>query len=198
MAVHKPGKSFVEMFDLIYSNNFVRADFPDRLLIGIFWEESLFNNVYQIGGGTGIGFGQVEPAEFHRMAEFNLTVPPTKKVGHQTKSTRPLSDEEAVQAACALLGSLKNILGTQRGALLGYAGYEWAKRTPGAYPSAAQRLNIIAGWKACEAKLLDVRPFRLPERSEQDVILGALNSAKPFGALRETFRPLLFRADDYA
>jgi hypothetical protein len=88
--------------------------------------------------------------------------------------------------------------GTQRGALLGYAGYEWAKRNPGAYPSAAQRLNIIAGWKACETKLLDVRPFGMPERSEQDVILGALNSAKPFGALRETFRPLLFRAGDYA
>jgi hypothetical protein len=187
------------MFDVLYSNNFVRADFPDRLLIGIFWEETLFNNIYQIGGGTGVGFGQVEPSEFHRMAEFSLHVPATKKVGAKTMATGPLTDDEAVKAACALLGSLKQRLGTRSAALRGYAGYQWAKDHPAiAMPSATERLNIMARWQACEAKLVDVKPFRLPTRAEQDVILNALNIAKPFSPLRETFRPLLFPAADYA
>jgi hypothetical protein len=193
----KPGKSFVQMFDLIYENNFVKADFSDRLLIGIFWEESFFNNIFQIGGGTGVGFGQVEPAEFHRMKEFSLQVPAIKKVGGRTMAAGPLSDVESVQAACALLGSLKKRLGSRRGALLGYAGYQYALANASVRPTATDRLNIIAGWEACEAKLKDIRPFRRPERSEEDVILDGLNRSRPFSARREEFRPLLFKDADY-
>lgn len=194
---HEPGISFVHMFNLVYDNNFVREDFPDRLLIGIFWEESLFNNIFQMGTGTGVGFGQVEPAEFRRMSEYDLPPPPIRKIGSKTAAARPLSDDESVQVACALLGSLRDRLGTRRAALLGYAGYWWAKSNPGGYPSASQRLGIVAGWEACERKLQDIRPFREPERGEQDTIMAGLNLARPFWARREAFRPILFQSDDY-
>jgi hypothetical protein len=195
----RPGKSFVQMFDLVYSYNFAKATFSDRLLIGIFWEESMFNNVFQVGGGTGVGFGQVEPAEFPRMTEFGLLAPSTEKVGGHTKSTRALSDKEAVQAAAALLGSMFKRLGGSRASVLrGYAGYQWALANPGkAKPTANQRLAIIAGWEACEQKLKDIFPFRRPDRAEENVILDGLNKARSFASRREEFRSLLFRDSDY-
>lgn len=195
----KPGKSFVQMFDLVYSYNFAKATFSDRLMIGIFWEESMFNNVFQVGGGTGIGFGQVEPAEFHRMTEFGLLPPPIEKVAGRNRSARALSDKEAVQSAAALLMSMLKLLGGSRTSVLrGYAGYQWALANPGkAKPTANQRLGIIAGWEACEQKLKDIFPFRKPETAEQNVILDGLNKARPFGARREELRGLLFRDQDY-
>jgi len=195
----KPSMSFVKMFDLVYTYNFVKATFSDRLLIGIFWEESMFNNTFQVGGGTGVGFGQVEPAEFSRMEEFGLMPPPSEKVHGRTRATRALSDKEAVQSAAALLGSMFKRLGGNRTSVLrGYAGYQWALANPGiAKPTANQRLSIIAGWEACELKLRDIYPFRRPDRAEQDVILDGLNKARPFGARREEMRGLLFRDSDY-
>jgi hypothetical protein len=195
----KPSKSFVKMFDLIYTYNFMKSTFSDRLLIGIFWEESMFNNVFQIGGGTGMGFGQVEPAEFHRMEEFGLMAPPSEKRGGRTHATRALSDKEAVQTTSALLGSMfKRLNGNRTSVLRGYAGYQWALANPGtAKPTATQRLSIIAGWEACELKLRDIYPFRRPEKAEQDVILDGLNKSRPFGARREEMRGLLFRDADY-
>jgi len=194
-----PSLSFVKMFDLIYTYNFAKATFSDRLLIGIFWEESMFNNVLQTGGGTGTGFGQVEPAEFHRMTEFGLLPPPIEKVGGRTRAARALSDKESVQSTAALLGSMfKRLSGSRTSALRGYAGYQWALTNPGiAKPTATQRLGIIAGWEACEQKLRDIYPFRKPEKAEQDVILDGLNKARPFGARREELRGLLFRDADY-
>jgi hypothetical protein len=153
-------------------------------LIGIFWEESLFNNVFQGGGGTGVGFGQVEPAEFWRLKEYGFTPPPTVKIGEKTASTRALTDREAVLAAAALLG---------------YAGYQWAMANPTiAKPTAEERLAIVAGWEACEVKLEDVRPFRRHTRAEEIVILDGLNLARGFKARREELRPLLFEASHYS
>jgi hypothetical protein len=193
-----PGKSFVQMFDLIYSNNFARPTFSDRLLIAIFWEETLFNNIFQIGGGTGVGFGQVEPAEFYKLKKYGVSLPPVRKEGWKTYSTRPLKDDESVKASAALLSHLHSALGSVQSALEGYAGVQWARDNPSiAKPTANERLTIIGGWKACALKLEPCRPFREPTRAEENDILDALQMARGFAARREEFRSLLFREEDY-
>lgn len=42
----KPGKSFVQMMDLVIQGHIPRI-FNHELLIAIFWEETFFNNVRQ-------------------------------------------------------------------------------------------------------------------------------------------------------
>src|SRR5215471_14871554 len=67
MALSKlPGKSVTEMHWLISSQRVMKSNslFSDFLLMAICWEETFFNNIFQEEGGTGVGFGQVEPAEF--------------------------------------------------------------------------------------------------------------------------------------
>ncbi len=52
-----------EMISLTWDNNPFFQYFPDELLIAIFWEETLFQNIEQIRGATGqkgLGFGQVQ------------------------------------------------------------------------------------------------------------------------------------------
>jgi hypothetical protein len=39
-------------------------DLTNELFLGLFWEETFFNNIRQVGKGTGVGFGQVEPSTF--------------------------------------------------------------------------------------------------------------------------------------
>jgi hypothetical protein len=200
-----PGKSFVKMFDLIYRNNIARKQFSDRLLIAIFWEESLFNNVFQGGAGTAVGFGQVEPAEFWKLKTYGLGLPPVReeivKVKDQeikkTYSRGSLSDEQAVKSAAALLDYVCK-LKSRETALRSYAGYFWAKDNASAKPTAAERLQIINNWEKCADALADVKPFKQPTRDEEDGILDALQIARPFQIRREEFRPMLFRAADYA
>ncbi len=202
-----PGKSFVKMFDLIYTTNskFNRKEFSDRFLMAIFWEESLFNNVFQGGKGTAVGFGQVEPSEFWKLKPYGLGLPPTyteivKEGGKEYKKVHAsagLTDRQAVQAAAALLEYTFKLKGREV-ALRAYGGYYWAKDNPSAKPTAAERLEIIAGWGKCADALADVKPFKRPTREEENVILAALNMSRPFGTRREEFRPILFPAGDYA
>ena len=52
-----------EMIQLTKDNNAFSNNFPDALLIAIFWEETLFQNIVQIRGAEGkkgLGFGQVQ------------------------------------------------------------------------------------------------------------------------------------------
>jgi len=52
-----------EMISLTYDNNPHYQYFPDELLIAIFWEETLFQNIVQFRGAEGkkgLGFGQVQ------------------------------------------------------------------------------------------------------------------------------------------
>jgi hypothetical protein len=63
----KPGMSYEDMYALIRDcQRPATSMFSVELLIAIFWEESLFNNVPQ-DGGTAWGFGQTEPAEFYKV-----------------------------------------------------------------------------------------------------------------------------------
>ena len=54
------GISFSDMWDLIQENH-SPAVFSCQLLVGIFWEETMFTNRKQLQGPA-VGFGQVEPA----------------------------------------------------------------------------------------------------------------------------------------
>ena len=52
-----------EMISLTYDNNPFYQSFPDELLVAIFWEETLFQNIEQVRGAAGqkgLGFGQVQ------------------------------------------------------------------------------------------------------------------------------------------
>jgi len=198
-----PGKSFVKMFDLLYVyNKYAWRQFSDRLMIAICWEETLFNNVYQAGPNTAVGFGQTEPSEFGRFREFALTPPPTKKIpwgkGTKTIATRPLLEAEAIQAMSVLLASIYNAKGSVETCLRSYAGYYWALEHPELTPNlpANKRLQIIQRWRNCEAALKSVKPYLKPTRAEEDVIIKALQMARPFEA--NVFRARLFPPGDYA
>jgi len=53
-------KSFTEMVGLTLLNHRKpNQPFKYSMLLAIFWEETLFGNVAQTGGGPGVGFGQV-------------------------------------------------------------------------------------------------------------------------------------------
>ena len=56
-------KTLREMLDLLAKNNQFSAIIPDQLMIAIFWEETLFQNIEQFQGANGkvgLGFGQVQ------------------------------------------------------------------------------------------------------------------------------------------
>src|SRR5882724_6298642 len=68
----KPGRTFAQIQSLVYDANDDMI-FPDELYIGLFWEESIFNNLKQVGG-TAIGFGQIEPREFWQVKKYGVTL----------------------------------------------------------------------------------------------------------------------------
>ena len=154
------------MFDLVYNNNFARPTFPDRLLLGIFWEETFFNNIHQYGLGSGVGFGQVEPAEFWKLKEYGLVLPvytvqrknSKGETYKKTYAARALTDVESVKATAGALMFLKKKLAVQA-CLEGYGGVQWARDHPQERPTAAERLQIIEGWKACAVALEPCRPY---------------------------------------
>jgi hypothetical protein len=56
-------KKLSEMISLLKDNNPFSQSFPNELLIAIFWEETLFQNIEQVRGAEGkkgLGFGQVQ------------------------------------------------------------------------------------------------------------------------------------------
>ncbi len=58
-----PSRKISEMISLTYDNNPYYQYFPDELLVAIFWEEALFQNIVQLRGAEGqkgLGFGQVQ------------------------------------------------------------------------------------------------------------------------------------------
>src|SRR5262249_59281273 len=98
MAHARPGKSFMEMLELILANQRRPNDpFSPQLLMAIFWEEGFFTNKRQ-AGGSAIGFGQAEPAEIpklttQRARDLRYQVPggaaPTRQLGHASAGTGP-------------------------------------------------------------------------------------------------------------
>ena len=189
-----PGKSFVEMFDLVYTHNRYKQDFSDRLMIAIFWEESIFNNIKQTRG-TALGFGQVEPSEFPKLKSYGLNLPAYSK----GKCEGTLSDEQAVKVAVASLHYLRHVAKFSfEYCLKGYAGVKWALDNPTlAKPTAAERQKIIDNWKKCAAALEPVKPFKKPTTGEEEVILDALDISRAFSDARAKFRTVLFNPSHY-
>jgi Putative peptidoglycan binding domain len=206
----RPGKSFGEMFLLTLKNHRQPNPFTHQLMLGIFWEETLFTNRAQIGGGPGVGFGQVEHQNLFfltqpRASQFNYFVPGV------SSHTTQLDDDRAVQvSSCYLLhlfhhpdseGKDKRTF-----ALEGYGG---VRNAAGTSLTPAERQAKIRGWKACELHLqmlglssmnnLLGGAFTVHELEDQ--IIAALKKAKPFkpeikfvekDGSTVTFRELLF------
>ena len=113
-------------------------------------------------------------------------------------STASLSDDIAVQATTNSLNYLHRIANFSREyCFKSYAGVKTAELDPTLKPSAEERRTIIKNWLACESALKDVKPFKKPTKEEEDVILDALQLAKPFKERREEWRPILFPPGDY-
>jgi hypothetical protein len=98
-----PGLSFMDMLLLTLKNHRQPSLFTPQIMTAIFWEESLFTNVAQIGGGRGVGFGQVERQNF-----FWLTQPRAQQLGYAVAGVNSnmtaLDNDRAVQvASCYLL-----------------------------------------------------------------------------------------------
>jgi hypothetical protein len=106
-------KKFSEMWDLI-DRNYCEVDFGSReLLIGLFREETMFQNCHQLHGPA-TGFGQVEPQiikDVNSWARKNYS-----------KTLIHISDDASICVTIDVLNMFNSRLSTPRGVLDGYAG----------------------------------------------------------------------------
>src|SRR5262245_3829534 len=147
-------KSFPDMVALAAVNHRQPTPFPLQLLLGIFWEESLFKNRRQFDGGRGIGFGQVE-----RQNLFFLHTNRAKQLGYTVHdvdtNTIEVNDAIAIQiASCFLLHLFHHPTNTGPDkiefALQGFAG---TMDADGTALTPAQRVVKVQGWKSCALQL---------------------------------------------
>lgn len=183
------------------------------LLLSIFWEESLFNNVRQTTSGTAVGFGQVEPAEMYNFDAANLTsadagmreavksaaannyliynLPKRVKNGSQTNLSSPLSDITSATVAAA---SLRHVFETKgrnvQSALDAYAGIGFKGQVPAHLANDKDRRAVIDGWLACARDLFE--QGLVVDKPPADPVLNALNKSRPFSDMRAAVRPILF------
>jgi len=192
-----PGRTFEEMIHLVTLHNLATAKniITDGLLLAIFWEETLFNNVFQTDG-TAVGFGQVEPAEFALIASYKIGLPPVRKVGAATFSTRALTDVEAVKASAAFLDYLLKTTKGLDNALGGYAGFDYAKKHPDKKPTYPQRVQKVNGWKTCGPELDNIlsrwRSSTYARADKEREVLGALGHSRGFKDKLADFQFVLF------
>jgi hypothetical protein len=144
--------------------------------------------------GTAVGFGQVEPAGFDSIASYRIGLPPVRKAGKLTFSTKALTDVQAVKASAAVLDDLLKKIKSLDNALGGYAGLQWAKGNPHANPTYAQRVQIIKGWKTCGPELDNIlsRWGSITQADKQGEVLGALGRARGFKDKLAAFQAVLF------
>lgn len=206
--ISQPGCSFEYLWNLVLKNNQIIAPTPftPELMMSIFWEESLFNNIAQVGSGTAVGYGQVEPAEFYRFDAKKLNspnagmkqmaqavqakgylvhnLPPVAKNGNKTVLNGTLTDEQAVQVSMALVRDMHERGRSRKGILDGYAGVGFTGPQAD-HLKGNGRQKVIDGWLRCEAKLIACN------KSDADAVMLALQEAKPFNSWNE-FRAILF------
>ncbi|MBL8230083.1 MAG: hypothetical protein JNL98_16460 [Bryobacterales bacterium] len=170
---------------------------------GDLWEETLFNNIMQIGAGSAVGFGQSEPAEFYKISArgLNSKTPLVKQYATQAQqkgylvhglppvngrySAGPLTDEQAVQAPMALIRTMFEQGRSKMGILGGYAGVGFVGEQP-EHLKGTGRQKIISDWLKCEAKLIGAIQAR-----DSYEIFEALRKARPF-TQNELFWSILF------
>lgn len=106
-------KTFTQMWNLI-DRNYEEGDFGSReLLIGIFWEETMFQNRHQLHGSA-VGFGQVEPINFAAINKWGSK--------NYNKTLIDISDDASVRVTIDYLNMLSSRLKGRRSVLDGYAG----------------------------------------------------------------------------
>jgi len=206
--LNQPGCTFEYLWNLIQKNGAMIAPTPftPELMAAIFWEESLFSNTAQVGSGTAVGYGQVEPAEFYRFNARNLNspspamkamaqqvqkkgylvhnLPPVVKNGNKTSLNGTLTDDQAVQVAMALVRDLHERGRSRKGILAGYAGIGFTGPQAD-HLKGDGRQKIVDGWLRCETKLLAC------SKTDADAVMMALQEAKGFNQWAE-FRAILF------
>lgn len=187
-----PGRSYAYMSHLVSMNFQIWTPTPisRELLLAIFWEETLFNNIFQTGSGTAVGFGQTEPQEFFRFdpnhpdsgfaKKFNYLMPelpprvPTSPGSKRVKITTALDDFTSVKVACAFVRDLfERGVKSKQSILNAYAGVGFTGPQP-AHLQGNGRSRIVQGWLECERLLQQTQPH------ETAKILAALQKAKPF------------------
>lgn len=211
-----PGLPFPRMLELTLRNHrrgtrVPLGPFTEQLMLAIFWEESpFFTNRQQLNGGRGVGFGQVEKQELPK-----LTTPDAISHGYfvpgVNSSTTQLDDDRAVQvASCTLLQLWYNKENVRRSEDFALQGYGGVRQAAGTGVSREKRLQVIAGWKACERHLQALGVFSLQRilanaafsiTELEDQILAALQKSRRFDPNRKvrqpdgsqpTFRELVF------
>jgi hypothetical protein len=153
MSYTPKSKTFTEIWELIDSV-YEDSDFGSKeLLIGLFWEETMFQNRKQLYGPA-VGFGQVEPQIIkvinkHFSKGYNETL-------------ILISDHASVRITIDVLNMLRSKLSTARGVLDGYAG---TKHRP-------QNGLKVEQWLKCEA-ILQNGGF------DAETVTNALKAAEP-------------------
>jgi hypothetical protein len=207
----KPSCSFDYIWGLIQKNKNIltTTGISPGVVIAIFWEETLFNNIFQTAPGTAVGYGQTEPAEFYRFNANNLNSR-NKAFADLAKNAQAkgylvsglprviynpdgrvtcggaLSDDQSVQVALAMIRDLRERGKDPQTILNSYAGVGFKGEQAAHLARPGGREAIIQGWRDCETKLEKAVPA-----DDHDGILQALKLARPFNQ-DDVFRAALF------
>ena len=145
--------SFSDMWDLIQENH-SPVVFSCELLVGIFWEETMFTNRKQLQGPA-VGFGQVEPATMKAVNDYYGT--------NYSVSLILIDDPTSVEITSDVLSMLNDKGLSPFGALNAYAG---------ASVRAANKKKVQQ-WLACE------RILKNGGTGDPDNVRAALMAAEP-------------------
>ncbi len=145
--------SFSDMWDLIQENH-SPAVFSWELLVGIFWEETMFTNRRQLHGPA-VGFGQVEPATLRAVNDFYGT--------NYSETLILIDDPTSVAATSDVLSMFTDKGLSPAGALNAYAGVK-------ARPANKKK---VQQWQACE------RILKSGGTDDTDNVRAALMAAEP-------------------
>jgi hypothetical protein len=207
----QPGCSFDYIWGLVDKNKSMlgAAGIGPEMVIAIFWEETLFNNIFQTTPGTAVGFGQTEPGEFYRFNADNINsrdkqianiartaqskgyaVAGLPRVirppGKSPYSSGPLTDVQSVQVALAVIRDLSERKMSADGILKGYAGVGFKGEQGARLARPGGREAIIQGWRSCENQLQKAVPAK-----DRAGILQALKEARAFNQ-DDAFGKILF------
>jgi hypothetical protein len=141
------------MWSLIQDNH-APVMFSCELLVGIFWEETMFSNRKQLGGPA-VGFGQVEPATMRAVNDYYGT--------NYSVSLILIDDPTSVAITSDVLSMLTDKGLSPGGALNAYAGVKVR----------AANKQKVQQWLACE------RILKGGGTDDPDNVRAALMAAEP-------------------
>lgn len=212
-----PARAFRYMEHLLSLNFQVLGPTPigQELMLAIFWEETIFNNIFQ-SPGTAVGFGQTEPVEFYRFdvngkhsqlakqkgylvhnLPKRIPLPPFKPGGPpRARIATPLDDYTSVRTACAFVRDLwERGVKSKRGIVNAYGSVGFTGPQPAHLSKPGGRLSLVDGWLRCEKALEAAnengRKVETSETVYRDQVMNALKKARDFNQ-DDVFRKQLF------